>query len=175
MTEIKDLGEHLTSVTFAPEGRRIIVGDASGIVKIFDSQGGMVVRTLSGHTSAIEQIAFNHAGGFMATASKDKTVRLWNLNRLKEQPMVLSDHRDWVWGVAFTPDDEQLLASVHSSTETAKGVEHTIHAWPTKIATMSNIVCDKVKRNINKEEWEIFVGDDLPYESTCSALEPNNK
>jgi WD40 repeat protein len=174
VTEIKDLGEHLTSVTFAPEGRRIIVGDNTGIVKIYDSQSGMVIRTLSGHTSTIEQIVFNHAGSFMATASKDKTVRLWNLNRLKEQPMVLSDHRDWVWGVAFTPDDEQLLASVHSSTETVKGVEHTIRAWPTKIPTMSNILCEKIKRNINKEEWEIFVGDDLPYETTCSSLPANN-
>jgi energy-coupling factor transporter ATP-binding protein EcfA2 len=174
VTEIKNMGEHLTSVTFAPEGRRIILGDNTGIVKIYDTQSGLTVRTLSGHTSAIEQITFNHAGSFMATASKDKTVRLWNMNRLKEQPQVLSDHRDWVWSVAFTPDDEQLLASVHSSIETVKGVEHTIRAWPTKIPTMSNILCDKVKRNINKEEWEIFVGDDLPYESTCAALPVNN-
>lgn len=174
VTEIKGMGEHLTAVTFAPEGRRIIVGDNTGIVKMFDTQSGLTLRTLSGHTSAIEQISFNHAGNFMATASKDKTVRLWNLNRLKDQPMVLSDHRDWVWSVAFTPDDEQLLASVHSSVETVKGVEHTIRAWPTKIPIMSNILCDKVKRNINKEEWEIFVGDDLPYESTCAALPANN-
>ncbi|HEY9047640.1 MAG TPA: High-affnity carbon uptake protein Hat/HatR [Ohtaekwangia sp.] len=174
VTEIKDLGSHLTSVTFAPEGRRIVVGDNSGLVKIFDMQSGLVVRILSGHTSSIEQIRFNHAGTFMATASKDKTVRLWNVNRLKEQPIVLSDHSDWVWSVAFTPDDEQLLASVHSSVETVKGVEHTIHAWPTKIPVMSTVLCDKVKRNINKDEWEIFVGDDLPYESTCASLPANN-
>jgi hypothetical protein len=79
-----------------------------------------------------------------------------------------------VWSVAFTPDDEQLLASVHSSVETVKGIEHTIHAWPTKIPVMSTILCDKVKRNISKDEWEIFVGDDLTYESTCAALPPNN-
>ena len=174
VTEIKDLGPHLTSVTIAPEGRRIIVGDNRGVVKIYDTQSEMVIRILSGHTSSIEQIRFNHAGSFMATASKDKTVRLWNMNRLKEQPIVLSDHSDWVWSVAFTPDDEQLLASVHSSTETVKGIEHTIHAWPTKIPVMSTILCEKVKRNINKDEWEIFVGDDLPYESTCASLPPNN-
>lgn len=173
-TEIKGLGDHLTSVSFAPEGRRVVVGDNTGIVKMFDVQSGLTIRTLSGHTSAIEQITFNHAGSFMATASKDKTVRLWNLNRLKEQPLVLSDHRDWVWSVAFTPDDEQLLASVHSSTETVKGVEHTIRAWPTKVSMMSGILCGNVKRNISNEEWEIFVGDDLPYESTCSSLPANN-
>jgi WD40 repeat protein len=134
----------------------------------------MVIRVLSGHTSEIAEIRFNHSGNFLATASKDKTVRLWNLNRLKEQPIVLSDHSDWVWSVAFTPDDEQLLASIHSSVETVKGVEHTIHAWPTKIPVMADILCGRVRRNISKDEWEIFVGDDLPYESTCAALPPNN-
>jgi WD40 repeat protein len=174
VTEVKDLGKHLTSVTIAPEGRRIVVGDNTGILKIYDSQTGFVIRTLPGHESSIEEIQFNHAGTFMASASKDKTVRLWNMSRLKEQPIKLSDHRDWVWSVTFTPDDEQLLASVHSSTETVKGVEHTIHAWPTKIPRMADILCGDVKRNMNKDEWETYVGDDLPYELTCTDIPPNN-
>nr|HPH47311.1 High-affnity carbon uptake protein Hat/HatR [Chryseolinea sp.] len=175
VTEIKDLGRHLTSVTIAPQGRTIVVGDNTGMLKIYDYQTGFVIRNLPGHESSIEDIQFNHAGTFMATASKDKTVRLWNMNRLKEQPIKLSDHRDWVWSVAFTPDDEQLLASVHSSTETIKGVEHTIHAWPTKIPSMANILCADVKRNMSKDEWETYVGDDLPYEQTCADLPVNNK
>ncbi|AYB34539.1 High-affnity carbon uptake protein Hat/HatR [Chryseolinea soli] len=174
VAEHKNLGQHLTAVCFAPEGRRIVVGDNTGVVTLFDNQSNLVLRVLSGHTSVIEQIQFNHAGKFMATASKDKTVRLWNVDRLKEQPIVFSDHKDWVWGAAFTPDDEQLLACVHSSIETVKGVEHTIHAWPTKIPTMANILCGSVKRNINKDEWEIFVGDDLKYEKTCADLPDNN-
>jgi energy-coupling factor transporter ATP-binding protein EcfA2 len=175
MRQIKDLGQHLSAVTFAPEGRRLVIGDARGVIKIYDLLSNLVVRTLSGHTSGIEEVRFNHAGTFMASASKDKTVRLWNMNRLQEQPIVLSDHRDWVWSATFSPDDEQLLASVHSATETVKGVEHTIRAWPTKIPVMANILCGNVKRNISKDEWEIFVGDDLPYESTCADLPPNNQ
>jgi energy-coupling factor transporter ATP-binding protein EcfA2 len=171
-TEIKYIGQHLTAVTFAPDGKRIVTGDTRGILKIVD---GNNIRILSGHTSTIEQIRFNHAGTFMATASKDKTVRLWNMGLLNMQPTVLSDHQDWVWSVAFTPDDEQLLASVHSAIETLKGTEHTIHAWPTKIPMMAGILCGYVKRNMNQEEWNQFVGDDLPYESTCTNLSPNNK
>jgi WD40 repeat protein/energy-coupling factor transporter ATP-binding protein EcfA2 len=172
--EVPRLGNPLTSVEFGPEGRRIITGDNVGIVKIYDNQAGLIIRTLSGHTSGIEQIRFNHGGTFMATASKDKTVRLWNMSNLKEQPIVLSDHKDWVWSATFTPDDEQLLASVHSSTETVKGVEHTIRAWPTKIPTMSDILCGFIKRNIDSDEWDTFAGNDLPYEQTCADLPANN-
>jgi WD40 repeat protein len=170
-SEIK-LGDHITAVSFSPDGKRIITGDNKGVVKIIE---GGAVKLLSGHTSAIEQIRFNHAGKFMATASKDKTVRLWNMNSLNLQPTVLSDHQDWVWNVVFTPDDEQLIASVHSAIETLKGTEHTIHAWPTKIPTMAGILCGYVKRNMNKEEWEQFVGEDLNYEVTCADYPPNNK
>lgn len=173
--EFATQGDHLTAVSFSPEGRRVVIGDDRGIVKIFDLQLGSAIRTLSGHSSGIEEIRFNHAGKFMATASKDKTVRLWDMSNLKEQPIVLSDHRDWVWSATFSPDDEQLFASVHSATETIKGVEHTIRAWPTKIPTMANMLCGFVSRNISREEWEIFVGEDLKYETTCSDYPPNNK
>lgn len=168
INKVNNSGNALTAVVFAPEGRRIVVGDNRGVIKLYDNQAGMVLRILSGHTSVIEEIRFNHAGTFMATASKDKTVRLWNINQLKEQPIVLSDHKDWVWSATFSPDDEQLLASVHSSTETIKGVEHTIRAWPTKIPTMANILCSYVKRNLDRDEWDTFAGNDLKYEKTCS-------
>lgn len=173
--EVPGLGEHLTAVTIAPEGRRIITGDNRGIVKIYDHLAGMVIRTLSGHTSGIEEIRLNHAVKFMATASKDKTVRLWNFDNLNQQPIVLSDHRDWVWSATFTPDDEQLLASVHSATETVKGIDHTIRAWPTRIPTMANILCGYVSRNISQDEWDIFVGNDLTREITCPDFPPNDK
>src|SRR5690606_18603741 len=168
MKEVPNIGNPLTAVEFDPTSRIIVTGDNRGVVKLYDNLAGMVVRVLSGHTSGIEQIRYNHAGTFMATASKDKTVRLWNIPNLKEQPIVLSDHKDWVWSATFSPDDEQLLASVHSSTETIKGIEHTIRAWPTRIETMSNILCGFVSRNISGDEWDIFAGNDLPYERTCA-------
>jgi len=163
--------EDIMAVSFMPDGRGIVIGDEHGIVRIFDS--GVVRRVLSGHTSQIEQIKFSFSGQFMATASKDGSVRLWNLKQLNEQPQVLSDH-DWVWSVAFTPDDEQLMAGIHAREETVKGVNQTIRAWPTKIPTMSTQLCTLVKRNMNKEEWELY-NPGLPYESTCPNYPANNK
>ncbi len=171
--EIKNLARSITSVAFTKEKEQLVIGDYSGQIKILNN--GVVIRTLSGHISPVEQIKFNHKGDFMATASKDKTVRLWNLKKLNEQPIVLSDHHDWIWSIAFTPDDEQLLAGLQSTAETLKGVEETIHAWPTKIETMSNILCSEISRNMTKEEWDLYVGDDLTYETTCPNYPENYK
>ena len=162
----------LTAVCFAPDSKTLVVGTTSG--QVFLMQNGRTIRTLSGHTAMITNIRFNNKGSFMATASRDWSVRLWNYEDLRMQPMVLSDH-DWVWNLAFTPDDEQLIAGIQSVKETKVGqVDQTIHAWPTRIETMSGILCGFLERNMNKDEWDLHVGSDLPYETTCRELPEND-
>lgn len=155
----------LSAVTFTPDGQQLIVGDRSGQLHLV--RGGMVARTLQGHSSQIEDIKFNHAGTFMASASKDYTVRLWNFKELTQPPILMSDH-DWVWSVAFTPDDSQLMVGINTVRQTARGVDQTIHAYPTDFEVMTNILCGKAGRNMSQEEWNTYVKEDLDYEKTCA-------
>ncbi len=165
-------GVSLTSLTYASDNRRLIIGDREGQVRIVWEDSSLPVRILSGHTSHIEQIKFNNTGSFLATTSRDGTVRLWNWREIKQQPIVLSDHSDWVWSATFTPDDTQILVGIHSNTGKPK---ETIHAYPTKISTMSTLLCGYVKRNMTKDEWDTYVNENLPYEKTCENLPANNK
>jgi len=155
----------LSAICYAPDSRTLVVGTTAGQVHLVEN--GRITRTLPGHTAGITNIRFNYKGSFLATASWDWTVRLWNYHDLRRQPIVLSDH-DWVWNLAFTPDDEQLVAGIQSVKETKIGqVDQTIHAWPTEIKTMSGILCDLLERNMTADEWANHVGSDLPYEETC--------
>lgn len=164
----------LTAVTFAPDNRSILFGNEEGEVKIVIMDSNLPPRRLTGHTAHIEQIVFNNAGSFLATTSRDHTVRLWNWRQLADQPIVLKDEDqdEWVWSATFTPDDEQLMIGVHSRVEKSK---ETIHVWPTKIGTMASSLCSYVGRNMTKDEWTNFVGADLPYEKTCDNFPENNK
>lgn len=161
-----NISNGLSAVCFAPDGRQIVVGSRNGLLKIVSN--GIVIRDLPGHSSQIEDIKFNHAGTFMASASKDYSVRLWNFRKLNEQPITVSDH-DWVWSVTFSPDDSQLLAGINSVRETVKGIDQTIHAYPTDFNGMSSLLCERVQRNLTKDEWEIYVGnlEDYPWQKTC--------
>jgi WD40 repeat protein/energy-coupling factor transporter ATP-binding protein EcfA2 len=171
-TSIRIPNASLTAVCYAPDSKTLVVGTTSG--QVFIIENGKISRTLSGHTAGITNIRFNYKGSFMATASKDWSVRLWNYKNLRMQPIVLSDH-DWVWNLAFTPDDEQLIAGIQSVKETKIGqVDQTIHAWPTQIETMSGILCGFLDRNMSNDEWDLHVGEDLEYELTCPDLPPNN-
>lgn len=155
----------LSAVTFAPDGQQIVVGDRAGQLHLITA--GIVSRTLPGHSSQIEDIKFNHAGTFMASASKDYSVRLWNFKQLTQPPILMSDH-DWVWSVAFTPDDSQLMVGINTVRQTAKGTDETIHAYPTNFEVMTNILCEKAGRNMSQEEWNTYVKEDLDYEKTCA-------
>ncbi|GHN02791.1 hypothetical protein WSM22_42800 [Cytophagales bacterium WSM2-2] len=171
-------GKDILMVAFSPKGTDVVIGAENGELRIVTN--GVVRRTLTGHTSHIEQIKFSHSGAFMATASKDKTIRLWNYNDLVKAPQVLNDH-DWVWSMSFSPDDTQLMAGIHSviqnipSQDKKEDIDYTIHAWPTKISAMSNKLCTYITRNMNQEEWDQYVDKDLTYEATCPTLPANNK
>ena len=169
-------GVELTTLAYAPDNSRsIVIGDNLGLLRIVKEDIAMQPRILSGHTAHIEQIHFNHSGKFLATTSRDKTVRLWNWEKLNEQPIVLSDHADWVWSSTFSPNDEQLLVGVNSSSSNSAKSNETIHAWPTAIESMSELLCKYVTRNLTKDEWDVYVSSDLKYEKTCDNYPANNK
>lgn len=170
LTTIKLSRVNLSAVCFAPNGNQIIAGDYSGQLHVITN--GIKVRELAGHSSQIEDIKFNHAGNFFASASKDHTVRLWNYNKLNLQPIILSDH-DWAWSIAFTPDDTQLMVGINSVRETARGVDETIHAYPTSMNVMKELLCGKVTRNMTREEWKEQVAEDLDFEKTCENYPGN--
>jgi WD40 repeat protein len=161
-------GKNILTVAFTPEGNEIVIGAQNGELRIVNA--GNIRKVLTGHTSHIEQIKLNHAGKFMATASKDKSIRLWNMKDLNQQPQVLNDH-DWIWSMAFSPDDSQIMAGIHSVVQNIgpNNVDYTIHVWPTKISSMSGKLCGYVKKNLTREEWDQFVNDGN-YQLTCPNL-----
>jgi WD40 repeat protein len=62
-----------------------------------------------GHTSTVWGIAASPDGRWVATASHDRTVKLWDARTL-QLVRTLEGHQDVVWCVTFSPDS-RLLAS----------------------------------------------------------------
>ncbi|MBL6445902.1 High-affnity carbon uptake protein Hat/HatR [Fulvivirga sp. 29W222] len=166
-TEIYSNNTTLSAVAISPVDHVVAIGDESGLIKTFKLFSNEPVKSLIGHISPINDIKFSKDRRFIASASKDKTVRLWNRENLNAQPITLSDHPTWVWTIAFSPDDGQILAGTQ---------ETVVRAWPTKIETMADKICEQIDRNMNDEEWKTYVGDDpdLKYERTCENL-PSKK
>ena len=64
---------------------------------------------LEGHNYLVTSVSFSPDGQMIATASKDKTVKLWNLEGKELQ--TLHGHLDAVTSVSFSPDGQMIATA----------------------------------------------------------------
>ena len=84
--------------------------------------GSTTQLTLAGHTAVAFDVAFSPNGTRLATASFDKTAKVWEVTSGQEV-RILAGHTDWVYDVAFSPDGPHLATA--SWDKTAKVWEIT--------------------------------------------------
>lgn len=56
---------------------------ADRLVKVWDVEEGELLHTLEGHTEGISDVAWSNDGEFLASASDDKTVRIWSIQTVR--------------------------------------------------------------------------------------------
>jgi WD40 repeat protein len=112
------------SIAFSSDGTVLAVAGGlaarSGLVTLFDTATWRATATLAEHADVVYDVAFSSNGQKLATASLDKTTRVWNPRDLKSEisnlkPQVskssvtLKGHADSVYSAAFTSDGKRLV------------------------------------------------------------------
>jgi WD40 repeat protein len=82
-------------VAIAPDGKRAISASWDKTLKIWDTETGTEVRTLTGHTDSVNAVAIAPDGKTAISASGDKTLKIWDTETGTEV-RTLTGHTDWV-------------------------------------------------------------------------------
>lgn len=108
----------VNAVAIAKDGR-VFTGGEDGCIAVWKPGNPVPLQTFEGHTAPIVSLALSPDGKTIASASWDRTIRLWPLGG--GSPRVLEGHTQNVNGVAFTADGKSLVSA---------GYDLTVRIWP---------------------------------------------
>jgi WD40 repeat protein len=111
------------TVAFSRSSQRLASGSMPGwgdCVRVWDVTTGKEIQQLRDHTWAIVSVAFSPDGHYLASASPDATMRLWDLSTRQELDRLMPQHLGIVTSVAFSPDGKFLASG---------SMDRTVRVW----------------------------------------------
>jgi WD40 repeat protein len=122
-------------------------------------------------THGIGSLAFrpNSQSHILAVGDWDHKIQIWNLPdniwdyediNLSSNitPLILGGHTGGISSLSFSQDGNYLASASHDG---------TVRIWEVDTQGLANSVCQRVWRNLSREEWNRFVGKEIEYQKTC--------
>lgn len=169
--KIETVGKNIKVVRFNPENNILALGDVNGTVELWDVNQRKQISEVKAHTAQVNDIQFNNKLKQMATASNDQTLKIFNvkdLTDLTEPPITFSDHEKFVMVIQFSPDGQLVVSGSYDDKE-------NLVSRPAHVNNLVKDICASLTRNMNQDEWNTYVGRDIPLEKTCSENSLNIK
>ena len=138
------------------DGRRLVIGDESGFVDVWDVAAGSVVGRLD-LGSTVSACSFGPSDEYIATATADGALRVWQLNNLAEVARIRLGPA--IQSIGFTDAGDVVVTD-------ASG-RRSEHIWQTQ--RLIEDVCSRLYINLSPGKWRQQFGTE-PYRATCPHL-----
>jgi WD40 repeat protein len=118
------------SVSASEDGRLLACACQDSLIWLWNVETGRPIR-LEGHEQSVQQVTFPPNGNYLASASYDYTVRVWDLSDYSCRT-IFRGHTWGVWSVAFAPNYSSAT-TINSNDEDnfliSAGSDQTIRLW----------------------------------------------
>ncbi|KAI6076391.1 WD repeat and SOCS box-containing protein 2 [Aix galericulata] len=90
----------------------LATGLNDGQIKVWEVQTGHLLFSLLGHQDVVRDLSFAPNGSLiLVSASRDRTLRVWDLSKDGRQVQVLTGHMQWVYCCSISPDCSMLCSA----------------------------------------------------------------
>jgi WD40 repeat protein len=149
-----------SEVAFSPDGKTIAYPTTNRGVALWDvERKAERSLPLSGHSGLVISLAFSPDNRYLVTAGEDGKVILWDVATHQTIGGPLTGMGTEIQGLAFRPQHDEL--AVLGNTR--------MLVWDVDEKSWRKTACRLVNRNLTREEWNKFLGPQIPYGETCDA------
>ena len=131
-------------------------GMNDGTIYLKNGRGN--IQKLVGHRSRITKMKLN--GRRLYSASYDGSVKLWVTDNEKVEPITLLQINQWIMHFNFDSTKNTFWMGDSRGNLTAVNI-----SIPLMVESMKS----RLKRNLTTEEWNYFIGQNIPYETFVNA------
>lgn len=152
--------EKVFSYTWMKEAGISVFGTTDGVINLVHPSGGLV--SLVGHRSRVSRlvnllrIAGDRGRNILFSTSYDGTVKMWDLNKEKWEPVTVLASDSWVVSCAFDSACENIWTGDQNGNLTRTLIS---------IPKMARRLKMSLTRDFTREEWAYYVGENVPYET----------
>lgn len=143
----------VTSFASSKGSKQQVFGMSDGTIYLYDETSKKISK-LEGHLSRISKLKINFTR--LLSSSYDGTVRFWNTSSGKIEPMTMATADSWIMN--FNYDNTQQY--VWMGDQNGNVIEALL-----SVPMMVDVVKKKLKRDFTVDEWNYFIGSNVPYES----------
>ncbi|MBK6266236.1 High-affnity carbon uptake protein Hat/HatR [Marivirga sp. S37H4] len=137
--------------------KMIAAGDNSGLVTLYpldeDFNPGEPITLRGTDGEIMTDLSFNISENQIIASSSKGTIRLWDLNNIDEFPMIINEPGSWV----------NAIALLNNSYIFAGCKDQVFRLYPIKSTILAESLQGMLKRDITKEEWDRYIGDEIEY------------
>jgi WD40 repeat protein len=95
---------------------RAVLGCDDGIIRVFDTRSGELIREIPAHASGIKKVCTSPATGDILSAAYDQRIRIWDALTLDPKIELEKVPITWERSLNWAPDGQSILAGTFDGT-----------------------------------------------------------